>query len=223
MLPLVCTIVSVLALCVLLYGESRETAPVIYISKPLASLAFILVAVTGGALGDTRTPYSTWLVIGLVLGAGGDVALMLPGKRAFLIGLVLFLLGHIAYVVAFTRVVEIGAWPSVYSLAPAVAAVVVTRWLWPHLGNMRGPVLAYIAVITTMLVGAIAILLAEPPERIPLGDRTAALLFAGALAFYLSDLAVARQRFVTESVSNRLWGLPAYYGGQLLLAWTCFG
>jgi hypothetical protein len=40
----------------------------------------------------------------------------------------------------------------------------------------------------------------------------------GAVAFYVSDLAVARQRFVRQQVLNRLWGLPLYYGAQLLLA-----
>jgi hypothetical protein len=45
----------------------------------------------------------------------------------------------------------------------------------------------------------------------------------GALAFYASDLAVARQRFVAESFANKLWGLPLYYGAQLLLASTAGG
>ena len=45
----------------------------------------------------------------------------------------------------------------------------------------------------------------------------------GALAFFVSDLAVARDRFVVKQFSNRLWGLPAYYLGQVLLAsWVMF-
>ncbi len=43
---------------------------------------------------------------------------------------------------------------------------------------------------------------------------------AGALLFYLSDLMVARQRFVQASYLNRAFGLPTYYLGQLLLAMT---
>jgi hypothetical protein len=42
----------------------------------------------------------------------------------------------------------------------------------------------------------------------------------GAILFYLSDLAVARQRFVQQSFINRALGLPIYYLGQLLLAMT---
>lgn len=43
---------------------------------------------------------------------------------------------------------------------------------------------------------------------------------AGAVLFYLSDLAVARDRFVKSSFLNRALGLPTYYLGQLLLAFT---
>ena len=42
----------------------------------------------------------------------------------------------------------------------------------------------------------------------------------GALAFYLSDLSVARDRFVRPAFVNRAWGLPLYYGAQFVLAAT---
>jgi len=32
---------------------------------------------------------------------------------------------------------------------------------------------------------------------------------------------VARDRFVAQGFINRAWGLPMYYGGQLLLAYSC--
>jgi hypothetical protein len=41
---------------------------------------------------------------------------------------------------------------------------------------------------------------------------------AGALLFYLSDLLVARDRFVRPGIVNRVVGLPLYYAAQLLLA-----
>jgi len=41
---------------------------------------------------------------------------------------------------------------------------------------------------------------------------------AGAVTFYVSDLSVARDRFLAPGFVNRLWGLPLYYGAQLLLA-----
>ena len=39
-----------------------------------------------------------------------------------------------------------------------------------------------------------------------------------AVAFYLSDVSVARDRFVAPGFGNRIWGLPLYYAAQLLFA-----
>ena len=42
----------------------------------------------------------------------------------------------------------------------------------------------------------------------------------GAIGFYLSDLSVARDRFVVSAFVNRLWGLPLYYAAQVALGWS---
>jgi len=52
------------------------------------------------------------------------------------------------------------------------------------------------------------------------GEVDGAVRVLGAVAFYLSDLGVARDRFVSKGFVNRLVGLPLYYGGQLLLAYS---
>jgi len=75
------------------------------------------------------------------------------------------------------------------------------------------PVLAYVLVITLMLSGAWAVF---QDSTFSAGGR--AFLFAGALCFYLSDILVARDRFIRAEFSNRLLGLPLYYAGQFLLA-----
>jgi uncharacterized membrane protein YhhN len=46
------------------------------------------------------------------------------------------------------------------------------------------------------------------------------MVFAGALSFYFSDVFVARDRFLKEEFLNRLMGLPMYYTGQFLLAFS---
>jgi uncharacterized membrane protein YhhN len=45
----------------------------------------------------------------------------------------------------------------------------------------------------------------------------------GAVLFAASDLTVARERFVHRSAWNRVVGLPMYYAGQLLIAWSIAG
>jgi uncharacterized membrane protein YhhN len=80
---------------------------------------------------------------------------------------------------------------------------------------MKIPVLAYIVVISIMVCAACGI--AGNPN-LPASAR--ATIFAGAILFYLSDLFVARQRFVVNAHANRVVGLPLYYAAQFLLAFS---
>lgn len=214
LLPIVFTAVCLACLVGLVVSERIGSRRGRYLTKPAASAAFILTALT---LSATDTSYGTWVLVGLVLGAGGDVALMFEGEKAFLAGLGSFLLGHVAYVVAFAAVTPYQAWATPLALVPLAGAAVVTRWLWPHLGSMRIPVLCYVTVITLMAIGALS---AQTDARALLDTTHARLLTAGALFFFASDVSVARDKFVAGGWINRAWGLPAYYVGQLLLAWS---
>ncbi|NOY55485.1 MAG: lysoplasmalogenase [Actinobacteria bacterium] len=201
------TAMTVLALPVLLSGE-RGNVTLRNLAKPVASAGFVGVALSAGAL-DTNV--GTWIFLGLMLGASGDVLLLGASHTAFLVGLGAFLLGHIAYVVAFATLgVDSGVSLIAGSVALVVAALIFV-WLRPHLpAAMIGPIIAYIAVISTMLVLAVG---ATASGATP-------MLLAGTVAFYLSDLSVARDRFVAPGFVNRVWGLPLYYAGQLLIAWS---
>jgi len=192
-----------------LWGEARESPRIKLLFKPLASTGFILAALLSGAL---RSDYGTMILVGLALSFLGDVLLISMDMRAFRGGLVSFLLGHVAYAVAFWGLgpswgVSLGV-----GVILVVVAVVIMRWLGPHLGKMFIPVVAYVVVITVM------VLLAS--GTVGVGDG-GAVRVAGAVAFFLSDLSVARDRFVAQGFINRAWGLPMYYGGQLLLAYSC--
>ena len=174
------------------------------ISKTAASAAFVALGFARWAPGD---PVGAWLLAGLVLCAVGDLCLL--GDRTFDLGLIAFLLGHLVYVAGFRAALPMGRW-SAFVLAPlAIAGIGALTWLWPHLGRRRAPVAAYIVAITTMVWGGVS---ATAAGALPW------MAAAGAVLFYLSDLAVARQRFVHPSFANRVLGLPTYYAGQLLLA-----
>ncbi len=177
-------------------------------SKVVASTGFLLAAVAVDAM---ATPYGRVVLVALALSFVGDVCLISRDKRWFLAGLVAFLLGHVAYAWAF---VLRGVDPTVVAIALAalgLVAALVGRWLLAHVrGALRTPVVLYIAVITAMVALATATFAVAPDLR----------LLVAAFAFYLSDLAVARERFVHATLLNRLWGLPLYYGAQLLFALT---
>ncbi len=222
LLGVIATVVCLGALAALVAAEVRRDRAGRFRWKPLASIAFVAIPLLTGALGaDGRAgEVAAWVTAGLVLGAIGDVLLMFEAERAFLGGLASFLLGHLAYAVAFARIVPPGRWGEGGMLgvlaAALVAAALVLRWLWPKLGAMRGPVIGYVTVITAMVLGGVAVSVHSDAV-----DPTAPILAtAGAIAFYASDLAVAREKFVVKDVWNRAIGLPLYYGAQLLIAWS---
>lgn len=202
----------VLAMIVLvaavLYAIRTEHPWLQWVAKPLASATFIAAGLRAGL---PESAYGQALVAGLVLAALGDVLLIPKDRRAFLAGLVAFLAGHVLYAIAFVVRGVLLEPTAMTSALVLVAAIAVVRWLWPHVeGAMRAPVLAYVAVISVMLALAVGTFGHSPEAAIPLG----------ALAFYLSDLTVARHRFVEAGFVNRAVGLPLYFGSQLLLAST---
>jgi uncharacterized membrane protein YhhN len=147
--------------------------------------------------------------VALILSWWGDFFLMFRRTTLFLAGLVSFLLAHFAYGLAFLVHGLDRYWTSLALIILIVPAAVVARWLHPHLpAAMRPPVWAYVVVITLMLA------LASGTQGA--GGHT--LILLGALAFYISDISVARDRFVVQNFTNRLWGLPLYYLAQFLLA-----
>jgi uncharacterized membrane protein YhhN len=178
------------------------------VSKIAASMAFVLLA----APAVTKGAFGAWMVFGIVAGAIGDIALLGKGVRAFVIGLVAFLVGHVAYIVGLAQIEPMSMWIGLAGVAtalPVIAAIFAMAQLWPKLGGLKGPVLVYVVAIVAMVVGAFA-------TRFDLGLA----MPIGAALFFASDLAVARDRFIARDFQNKLYGLPAYYLGQLLIAYS---
>jgi uncharacterized membrane protein YhhN len=181
------------------------------LAKSLAAASFIAYALTMGAA-SAGSP-GVWVLGALGLSAIGDLCLLSKEEGPFLAGIGAFLLGHVAYIGAF---VALGVhWGGVaIATAPVVVlSSLIWRWLAPHTGSLKGAVAAYVVVISamvTMAVGSAA--LEQSPGRM-------GLLFA-AIVFFLSDLCVARDRFVAPGPNNRVVGLPLYFGAQLVFAGT---
>jgi uncharacterized membrane protein YhhN len=193
----------------LLVAEQRNSRLGIWIAKPLAASAYVWSALAWGAL---QSSYGRWLLVGLICCWWGDL-LLVPRhhRRAFRAGILAFLLGHVAYVIAFSQH-RIDHWGLALGVGLAlVLAGFVARWLGPKLPTaFRKLVWAYVAVISGMLIAAFGAAMGSGPAGIAIG----AVLFA------VSDLTVARDRFVSHAFVNRLLGLPLYFAAQLVLART---
>lgn len=208
-IPLAC---APLAVGGLLWARWRERRRAELALKPLCSALFLA---TAALVPWPDRGYAALVTLGLVLGFLGDLALLGRGKRWLAAGLGAFLLGHGAYAAALAPRAA-AAWPG-WLLPLGLAALLagVTAWVlreaWPKLGALRGPALGYGAALIGVTVVAAAAWLGRR-------DPASGLAALGLLLFFVSDLSVARQRFVREAFSNRLWGVPSYYAGQLLLA-----
>jgi len=221
------TIGCALACAVLVVAEWRGLATLRIAGKLVASAAFVALGIAAfragrhGAYDAGRVQFSHAIVTGLVLGAIGDACLLGAGKRWFLAGLVAFLCGHLAYVAGIAMIEPAELWrgdAGWLAAVPVAVGLAALGLLWPRLGSLRLAVIAYVATISVMVVAAIA---AARGAALPEPNRCR--LVVGASVFFVSDLSVARDRFVAHTFTNKLWGLPAYYAGQLLLAWSIAG
>lgn len=199
------------AACVvgLLVAERRGARAGVWVFKPLAAACFIAVALAGGAL---DTPYGWGVLAGLALSMAGDVLLIPRGApHVFLAGMLAFGLAHVAYAVTFAARGVSAAATAAAAVILAAAAWGILRWLGPHLdARWRLPVRAYVVVIFSMVALAVGCSAAGGPTGI----------WLGAAIFAVSDLFVARERFVESGFVNGAVGLPLYFGAQLLIAST---
>lgn len=171
------------------------------LTKPLLVpllLAWVLVATSG------RPP--TWLAVGLGFAFLGDVALQLPGTLWFLLGMALFLVMQVCYVVGFAR---LGALRSLRS-RPAVMLGWVGLWLvlnlvvGPQLGELRWPILVYSVALTAMAAAAVAT-----------GDRRIGI---GGVLFLVSDLLIGLRAAGTEVPASGVLVMTTYLAAQYLIA-----
>ena len=208
MLPIWVTAVVVSGALAVLASETGRPA-LVALFKPLAT--FLLL----GVVGWPTTDFARLVALGIVLSVVGDVALLWPGNRAFIVGLAAFLLAHVAYVAAFWRVAVWTPHVAVVAAVTAVTTVILLRAIWRGADGMHGPTIAYGAVISAMVVSAAATV----GGRLP-GAPFAA---AGASLFYLSDASLALNRFRRPIPHAAMLTLGIYWIGQIGIALAARG
>ncbi len=193
------------AVAALLWAELKSSWLGIWLIKPVASSLFVVTALLAGALASS---YGRLILLGLLFSWLGDVLLIPKRQLFFIAGLGSFLLAHVAFSGAFLlQPLEILPL-TLAATATVVIAIIILRWLWPHLmHNFRPAVVSYLVAISLMVVLAAGTMAAAGPQ-----------LLIGAVMFAVSDIFVARDRFVAPAVANKLRGFPLYYAAQLIFA-----
>ena len=156
-----------------------------------------------------RQTAGRWLLVALVFGLLGDIALLGDSLARFKAGLASFLIGHLAYLVCFAAALGLPrpgwSW-AVFGLV--LLSVVVTRDVAPATHRQGGvalsvPVAVYTAAIGAMLV--CAWFTGEP------------LVALGATIFVANDAMLSVDRFVRPLPWAHLVVMVTYHVGQALM------
>ena len=159
-------------------------------------------------------PRRRLLVLALAFSAAGDLLLdvkrlgSLGPVQLFLFGLIAFLIAHIFYLGLFLnhRAERVSSTRKVAVVVVIALGLMSMIMLWPGLGEMCWPVLAYSLVLMAMVVSAQC-------------SRFGSLVMIGALSFFASDTMLAMNIFGHPFHGARTLVWITYYGAQAMLAW----
>ena len=183
---------------------NRRPNRVELVAKPLTIVLLVAAAM---ALDPNDDVQRAWFVAALACSLAGDVFL-LPQVDRFVPGLASFLVAHLAYVAGFVAGGVVAAAMPVAAVLVLVVAIPLGQRL---VAGARAsgqaavvvPVIAYVAVISLMVVAALSS-----------GNRVAAV---GALAFMVSDALIGWTRFVRGLRGSATAIMVTYHAGQALL------
>ena len=208
--------ICLIIMCLFINAEVKQKYLLAVILKGLASLCFVIFGILS-SIQVLDMQFAKMVKIGLLLGMIADVLLNLrflfkKGKIFFLIGILVFLAGHILYLCALI--------PScnnvVLAVVVAVIATAITLFLIFKVidASIVFKVFGvfYIGTIVFMNVVAIMNLIANP--------ITSNIIYTiGAISFLISDIVLIINTFgKTSKTSLRITNLSLYYIGQLLIA-----
>src|SRR5262245_25437699 len=105
-------------------GAEKRVRWLEVVFKPLTTLLLFAV------VGRPESTFARLICAGMAMSLIGDIALLREGKRAFLIGLTVFLLAHVAYVMAFLGAAVWSPHVAIVAAVVAVTSVLMLRAIW---------------------------------------------------------------------------------------------
>ena len=197
---IVLAIVSVLELAAVATGNALLE----HLTKPLLLpllMVFVLVEV-----GWNAHPTIKFLVIGQFFSFLGDVALMLDGDLWFGIGILMFLVTHIFYLVGFFK---LGAREGLRQRSWVLIAypllwLVANAALWSGLGPLRIPIIVYSAFLVAMAMCSMSL---------------GTLFGIGGALFMFSDLMIGETVAYGNFPGSGVAIMLTYIVGQTIIAW----
>ncbi len=161
------------------------------------------------------TPYNWLLILALIFGYLGDIALMIGREgKWFMMGLGSFLIGHIFYIIAFLlSITDITQFPIggfLLFLPSILIALIFIYMIKGKMGDLQTPTLIYIVVITIMSITA-TLRFAE------FQGPAFYMVWIGSLLFMIADGIIALDKFHKEIPHSRVYVMIPYGLAQFLI------
>lgn len=184
-----------------------------FVAKPAVMVClFIWLYFTAGLEGALL-----WFGVGIIFSLVGDLFLLFI-DRFFMVGLIAFLIAHIAYLVGFNTPPPQGldAWSFGVAIVIGISAMRLLRrvvaGVRENQPRLVGPVVVYSIIITLMLLSALLTLFRPEWRTTP-----ALLVSLGAFLFFISDIVLAWNRFITPIKHGRMLNIGIYHLAQIAI------
>jgi uncharacterized membrane protein YhhN len=198
------------------FGEFKDNYKMIYAIKPLLMPMLILFYIFGIIEATGAILSINWLIIvALIGGMLGDIFLMLKNEEKwFLFGMIAFLVNQIFYILAFflsiTSYATFNPWV-LFLLGPTFLILLFTvpRFL-NNSGDMKIPVLVYMAAILLMHIAAVI-------RLSTIQGLASIFIFIGSISFIFSDSCIAVNKWAGEFANARLIIMTTYIMAQFYI------
>ena len=198
-----------------IFGEFKDNEKLIFITKPLLMPLLILFYIFGVIDASSITRIDWFIVIALIGGCAGDIFLLLEDQdKWFLYGMGAYLVNQIFYIMSFLLSITDYTVFNVWGLVLLGPAILIMIFILPRFinktGDMKGPVLVYMAVILIMHISALL--------RIAQFQGLAFILvFIGSISYIFSDASLAVNKWAGEFTNARFIITTTYVMAQFYI------
>lgn len=198
--------------------------------KMICSTAFVCTGILSMYIADNFTPYAATMLIGLVLGWIGDYFLHAKSTMGFfLTGGGSFMMGHLAYIIAFIRAIPVFNPEMGYVTIPEIVVFVVIFVVFGtimikkfHFETpfLKALTFLYGTFLVTMLIKSVALGVAYLGSGNQNNIIVLLWMSLSGLMFFMSDFSLGIMLLGGHNENRRLkvFNIVTYFGAQMLLA-----
>jgi uncharacterized membrane protein YhhN len=203
---------NLLAIALYMRARIRSDLERVRIYQPGAVILSWLIAASSLLQPDANVAFSVVVLLGMGIAIVGDfLNLDMENPNVVLRGLVIAVVAYLTYGIGVTVINGFHPEDLVVGAPLLIFYVILMRYLWPDLGEMRIPALLYGLVLPFTFWRALSCFFGSE-----LSMLQAVYLSLGTLSLYVGDVEFAVHTYKRRL--KRMYGPILYAGGQMLIA-----